>query len=837
MVNSIRKKQEIWFPTFLLIAFLLFTPILTPSCVTLKDPEASQEFKAHVVAYVQPGESVGQSFISRRSRLNGIELWMRVTDQSSNDGFLQFNLYKNPLDPRPIFQTSIPFLEIEQKFPLYISFPTQFDPPDSNYYLHLTTDDGIVQVLGRQEDTYTNGYLVKNGKSIDADIGFRLTYNYDLTAIVNDISEGISNIWLMIPLFGMLWVPGNLIIKLLNEASGNKIKINHDLGTNIALSTGISIALIPLLFLWTTTLGIRISRNYSYAFFTALLLINIWISRSKIIDFFRRRRFRITLSVCLDIILLKIFLFSLFLRLAMIRDLAAPAWIDSVHHALITQLIVQTGQFPASYSPYLSIATSNYHPGFHSNLAVFHFLSSLDIAHAMLIFGQVLNALCIFASYLFTKTILKNQLAGVIAALITGVITPMPAYYTSWGRYTQLTGILAFSTAIVLILMILENQNIDLGRNPLFQRIRTEWSLFLLAILSVAGLFLTHYRVSIFLGSFFIVYFFASTVYSIFQQNKLKIILIDFFTVGLITCVAFLLSFPWWPETLRTFISPRLFMTGTRIPIFNDFQWRYLNAALGKYATGIAIIGLLWGLIRKRQFAIIFSLWIVLMFFLANMHILPIPGTKLINNTSVEIFLFLPISTLIAYIFTWLIENWNDLIPANFRKGYHLALIFIFSAIAILGAKSLLPILNPVTFLFREADYQALNWIENNIPEEETILVNPFAWGYGLFGGSDGGYWISPLAGRKTIPPPVLYGLEFDSADFDMTQDIIRYVINHHDAPGDLHPFLVEQDIRYIYIGKRGGILSPKLLDESSLFKSIFSSEGTWVFKLEIQDY
>ncbi len=459
MANSIRKRQEIRFPVFLLIAFLFSTPIITTGCVTLKDPEASQEFKAHVVGFVQPGETVGQSFISRRSRLNGIQLWMRVTDQFTEDGSLQFYLYKSPFDPHPIFQTSISFYEIEQNFPLPLWFPPQIDPPGSNYYILLKTDDGIVQVLGRQEDIYTHGHITKNNKTVDADIGFRLTYDYDLTAIVKDISEGFSKIWLLLPLFAMLWVPGNLLLKLLNKAGDYKIEINQDLGTNIALSTGTSIALIPLLFLWTTTFGIRINRNYSYIFFIALFLINIWISRSDIVDFFRKKPFRISRTTNLDIALLVIFLFSLSLRLAMIRDLAAPAWIDSVHHALITRLIVLGGQLPVSYFPYLNLATSNYHPGFHSNLAVFQYLSGLDISQAMLIFGQVLNALCLFASYLFTKTILKNQLAGVIAAFVTGVITPMPAYYTSWGRYTQLTGILVFSVSLVLIIQVLENRD------------------------------------------------------------------------------------------------------------------------------------------------------------------------------------------------------------------------------------------------------------------------------------------------------------------------------------------------------------------------------------------
>ena len=126
----------------------------------------------------------------------------------------------------------------------------------------------------------------------------------------------------------------------------------------------------------------------------------------------------------------------------MVRDYATPTWVDSVHHGLITRLILEQGGFPASYAPYLDIQITEYHPGFHSVLASFIWLSGLSIDQAMLILGQVLNALAIFASYLFTVSLLSDRRAGLLAAAITGLFTPMPAYYTSWGRYTHLAGML-----------------------------------------------------------------------------------------------------------------------------------------------------------------------------------------------------------------------------------------------------------------------------------------------------------------------------------------------------------------------------------------------------------
>ena len=67
----------------------------------------------------------------------------------------------------------------------------------------------------------------------------------------------------------------------------------------------------------------------------------------------------------------------------------------------------------------------------------------------MLILGQVLNALMIFPVYLLTNKLVKDKTAGIVAAFIIGLITVMPAYYTSWGRYTQLAGLLVLPTTIV----------------------------------------------------------------------------------------------------------------------------------------------------------------------------------------------------------------------------------------------------------------------------------------------------------------------------------------------------------------------------------------------------
>jgi hypothetical protein len=73
------------------------------------------------------------------------------------------------------------------------------------------------------------------------------------------------------------------------------------------------------------------------------------------------------------------------------RGLVLPAWVDSVQHALIVRKIVEYGGLPPDLSPYLAVPFF-YHYGFHLAAALFVFWSGVTPEHALLWFGQVINA-------------------------------------------------------------------------------------------------------------------------------------------------------------------------------------------------------------------------------------------------------------------------------------------------------------------------------------------------------------------------------------------------------------------------------------------------------------
>src|SRR5690606_5781774 len=125
----------------------------------------------------------------------------------------------------------------------------------------------------------------------------------------------------------------------------------------------------------------------------------------------------------------------------------------------------------------------------------------------------------------------------------------------------------------------------------------------------------------------------------------------------------------------------------------------------------------------------------------------------------VEITLFMPLAALGGYFLSALLGIWEKLTGDRLRPLYLTAATAAGAAAAVLGAQTLLPILNPVTLLVRQADRPALRWVAENIPAGEPVLINSFSWGYGLYAGLDGGAWIPAAAGRPTLPAPVLYGL------------------------------------------------------------------------------
>ncbi len=798
-------------------------------CVTLTDYNASQDYTADVIGTLDAQTSLGQAFVSLRPNLDGITVWItRVPSigpaASTNVDQLSVSLYLAPGDLVPVYTTTVVLPTTGDNLAITIPTPGQKNPAGQGYYLVLGNSSGTVQVKGRAEDAYPLGQAYANGQPLQADFAFRLSYAYGFASFISDITTSLPSAWLIFPLLAVLWLPGFLLLEL----SG--LRRRYDFGEQVALSVGFSLALIPVLMLWTSVLKIRWSGAGIYiaaGFLLAILLIRLLYNAIVA----RRRSAKADLdeinspptahpvknkaSLFVSVALVLAFLAALAVRLVMVRDLATPAWVDSVHHALITRLVLENGAYPSTYQPYLDIAPSVYHPGFHSLAAAFTWLSQLDLERSMLVLGQVLNALCVFSVYLFARTLTRSQLAGLLAAIVTGFLTPMPAYYTSWGRYTELAGLLLLPLIPALLQPLLDGPS---TRKP-------AW-LIILGGIAGGGLFMVHYRVLAFLACLVVAIVLFNLIRRKEDQGYSSLRLLS--VVALMAGLGILLVLPWFIQAFKTNLLPYVTSTvSSPVPFFQDFAWPFLTSALGKQAMAVAGLGLVWGVIQRKRFTFILVLWVVLLFLLANLAALKLPGGGLVSNSSVEIMLFIPISILAGYFIDQLLAHWKALVPPPLAVPSIVLAVLLVGYVSYLGATQLVPILNPVTILSRQADLPAMGWIERNIPAGETVVINPFNWGYGLYAGNDGGYWISPLTGRPTLPPPVLYGLGPEASQIS---ELSLQILQLAPEPIKLWEFLHTHALHYVYIGARGGVLSPEKLASSGLFTALYQQDGVWIF-------
>lgn len=840
---------------FILAASLL----LSSACVTLRDPESSQEYRTDLVASLPAGSLAEQTLVSRRAGLNGIQLWLRPTPEREipDQATLQLELYRAGSVSLPVFSTRISPERLKAEFPLSIAIPVQPDGPAQEYRLVLKPVQLDLALYGRNEDAYPPGAFSLEGTAQEADLSFRLSYQYGLPALAEDLNWVLKNIWLLIPLLLAFWLPGRVLLHFIihprreSGAQSSQPLPALDWGERSAFSLGLSLSLVAVTLLWSKVFRLPWNAGLAWAACAGLSILLAWLERG----WFRQLRSRLkewytartnpdraspgTGGWRLDWTvpaLAGIFLLTAGVRLAMVRDLAAPAWVDSVHHALIMRKIMEVGMLPDNYLPYLESQYATYHSGFHASAAFFLWLSGMTIPSGLLLFSQVMNALCVFPVYLFTTSLTRSRLAGLFASLIAGLFTPMPAYYASWGRFTQLAGLLILPVSLAIFIRLTAWLEGGQAAGPAKVFRPPALAELLLLSISLAGLALTHYRVLAFLACLLAVYT-AGRLIGAARRKQLGLAAgIHLTVLSASAGLAILLNLPWWPQVIHSLVFPQAAQAvsslGRRLRLFDDFAWGYLDTALGKQAMLLAGLGWVLGILRRRSFPWILLAWVASMFLLANPGAFGIPGLRIVNNTSVEIVLFMPFALLGGYLLAEVVQFVERKLTRRLVWLFRPVVLAASLLAGLAGARALLPILNQGTFLIRQADLAALQWAESNLPAGETVVINSFLWGYNKLAGSDGGYWAAPLAGVQSLPPPVLHSLSNPLTIQKQADNLSRQLFDQANSPVDLAALMEANQLRYIILGAKGGILSPKALVQSGLFAPVYHHNGSWVLVL-----
>jgi len=619
----------------------------------------------------------------------------------------------------------------------------------------------------------------------------------------------------------VLFLPGWACLAWLPNGQWDR----RDLLERLADAAGLSIALTALVGMAGFFLGLRLPAAGIIGLYgsgLAALLLAFW-----------KKHANIQLPTPWEGLGLLALAALLAFRLYQARNLALPPWVDGVQHTLVVQKILELGGLPVDLNPVLPVPFF-YHFSFHLLAASLAQLSGLAAPQAVLLLGQVLNALVSLAVYRLAKVLLGESRRAALAALLAGFAFQMPAYFLSWGRYTLVTGLVALPVAMAWTL--------ELASVPVQMKKHAWQSAAVLALL-VAGVCLSHYLLAGLLGLWVIVVGFYSTRFKLplphlkgapkrrgegkgegESGSSLNLpwpLLADAFA-GL------LLASPWLGRVLLYGSRLAKVEVVFELPQMGTGSLDNLLALLGPERNlvllGLGLAGLVWAFFRPGLRA--FAAWTLLVTALA------MPWGLRFNPfrpDQVAIVLFLPAAILLGEL----------LVSASQALGRRVnpwlgqaALLLAAGGLLVWGAVQTAVIVNPDTLLADQADLQALDWVRQNTPAAARFFINTVLWQTASYRGVDGGYWLPVLAGRWALLPPAMYG--WGSRDEIQQVNRLAQAASQVTTCDSAFWSLVQEiHLTHIYVKAGRGSLTPAALASCVGLQRVYAAGGVEIWQIK----
>ena len=153
--------------------------------------------------------------------------------------------------------------------------------------------------------------------------------------------------------------------------------------------------------------------------------------------------------------LLTIFSFAFFFRVAIIFHNEYPPSSDIGLHGSIINLILDDGNLPIENPYHMGGEPLATPPGFHFFVSILILLTGMPLILAQLITAAFFSSVIVFPAYLVSRRIWRNQSAGILAAFFAAV-SALSLEMISWGGYTNIV-----SLALIVIIFYLFLRNID----------------------------------------------------------------------------------------------------------------------------------------------------------------------------------------------------------------------------------------------------------------------------------------------------------------------------------------------------------------------------------------
>ncbi len=584
------------------------------------------------------------------------------------------------------------------------------------------------------------------------------------------------------------------------------------------LAFGVSIAFYPVLYYALRTLlpMVQLGRNKLWLMLAIMLLATIWVLHRQISKPGKWSRW--------GWLVLLVLALTLFTRLWLAHLYPYPAWTDSLHHSILTQLTASNGQIPTNMLPYDSATTSMYHLGLYALSAPLQILAEIPAHSALLWMGQILNGLCGVGVFLLLERKV-GRLGAITGMVIAGLVSIMPAYYFNWGRYTQVG-----AQSILLIAALVTWEAIRAWRKEWpINKAGLIW-LTVLAALFNAGVFLVHFQVAGYTLPLLVVIVWVEFIQAAREKKRIWLTLM----AGLVIAViSLLLILPALLPAFDVYYGIRATTAPddvTRLENIFYFSWQGVFAQTGKlWFLLLAGFSLLIGLTKKpREFIVTVFLWLVLMLLEGFLYLLDIPLLAFTNLSGILIMLYLPISLIVGNA-AQTVYGWT---PKPLRIITELVLLVVVVAGGAWGAVKRVEMIEPARQLMTLEDEQAMAWIAVNTPEDAVFAVNSEMWLPGYSIGTDGGYWIPYFTSRETTSGTML-GILSDANDQQKTVAETKQNIADQQMGLDM---LCELGVTFAYQGAKP-VFSGTSMDFDKLLTlpeviSVYHNENVQVLRL-----
>jgi hypothetical protein len=762
-------------------------------------------------ATLSMGEPVGQTFVAKYDGLSGVNFYL--SPQTTGDGKIQLHLRSEPKAGTDLVE-SINLVSIDDiRASGFYTFliPGQSSSNQKYYYAFLkVTGSGKVQVGRASGDTYLNGALYQNGKPEDAQAAFQLLYSRR-KAIFGLCQDAISWGGFLAAGFFLFVLPGWGLFSLFWPGWGG-LKWPEKLG----LSIGLSLALYPLLLLWTDIIGLHLGAMYAWLPPLVGLGMILWRNRKrlKVQSLKNLNGFRLQWEdAAFIVVLILIFL----MRFWAIRSLEAPQWADSVQHTVMAQLMLDNGGLFKSWLPYAPYNSLTVQFGFPAFSALFAWLVGLSSEKATLIVGQIINGLAVLALFPLAARISRgNRWAGVGAVLVGGLISPMPAYYVNWGRYAQLAGQAILPVSLWLIWEAISptlTHSIT-GKTDRFSL----GVLISFSALALAGMMLSYYRMPFYYATFILTLLIGWGLPKWHFNGRLWA---HKFTILLIVAVlAGILFLPWGLRMIGSNLAEDVqasITTSTALDMVRtEFQaWIGISSYVPKAVMAVALIGMVWGLIRKNWMVPAMALWVLCLSAVIAGMLVHLPGANMMQTFAILIALYIPVGLVIG----WLISDIAGLKKMQIHQGL---LAFAITLLALYGSLGQRTISQPGIYTYvTRPDTLAMSWIKENISQDDRFFVEGVMYRGTSIIGSDAGWWLPLLAGRQNTMPPQYALLNEVPIKSDYSKRMIALVASLQTLSINSSQFvsmLCKEGISHVYIGQEQGRAALKFLGSPQLF-------------------